>query len=201
MVASTSSPPASVGTTRRGASAATYAPVTAGPCASGSVWTPGRFTGSGVFCARRPSCFSCSTFSLALALVWPLWHGACTWPEPLRRSSAHASARSAGVASDGGPRPHRRRRHHDKPLVTFPGRHNKSNLEQKSTGGGGAVEVWLCGGVAWCGVVQTLEKERRVCPGSHLVGMPDTSGVRLPGVCATRINRPDGGTHKILNLM
>ena len=41
----------------------------------------------------------------------PLRRGAYTRPEPLRRSAAHVSAMSAGVAaSDGGPRPHRRLR-------------------------------------------------------------------------------------------
>ena len=44
--------------------AATSPTVTAESSASGSVRTPGRFPGSGGFCARRPSFLSCSTPSL-----------------------------------------------------------------------------------------------------------------------------------------
>ena len=65
-------PPAIDGTTRRGAWAATYPSVTALPSGSGYVGRPGRIPGSGGFCDRRPTYFSCSTPSLALALAWSL---------------------------------------------------------------------------------------------------------------------------------
>ena len=49
------------GTERRDPGAATSPTVTAPTCGSGSVGTPGSFPGSGGFCARRPTFFSCST--------------------------------------------------------------------------------------------------------------------------------------------
>ena len=69
MVASTSSPPASDATTRRGASRAECRTVRSLRCGRGSRRLPGRTPGSGGFCARRPTCFSCSTPSLVLVTV------------------------------------------------------------------------------------------------------------------------------------
>ena len=69
VVASTSSPPARDATTRRGASPAECRTVRSLRCGPGSRRLPGRTPGSGGFCARRPTCFSCSTPSLVLVTV------------------------------------------------------------------------------------------------------------------------------------
>ena len=70
VVKSTPSSPRSAGTTRRGASPAECRTVRSLRCGPGSKRLPGRTPGSGGFCARRPSCCSCSTSSLALAPVF-----------------------------------------------------------------------------------------------------------------------------------
>ena len=65
LLLSTTSPavPGSSGTASGGTGAATYPPVTAPPCGSGSSRTPGRApVALAVFCARRPSCAPPSTF-------------------------------------------------------------------------------------------------------------------------------------------
>ena len=72
VVPSTPSSPRSAGTTRRGASPAECRTVRSLRCGPGSRRLPGRTPGSGGFCARRPSCCSCSTPSPTLAIFGPL---------------------------------------------------------------------------------------------------------------------------------
>ena len=69
VVPSTLSSPRSAGTTRRGVSPAECRTVRSLRFGPGSKRLPGRTTGSGGFCARRPSCCSCSTPSLVLVTV------------------------------------------------------------------------------------------------------------------------------------
>ena len=69
VVPSTPSSPRSAGTTWRGASPAECRTVRSLRCGPGSKRLPGRTPGSGGFCARRPSCCSCSTPSLVLVTV------------------------------------------------------------------------------------------------------------------------------------
>ena len=74
---STLSSPCSVGTTSRGASAATYPPVTAAQCASGSSGTPGRFSGKGAFSLRRASYVSRTSPSTSPAGCALWWREVC----------------------------------------------------------------------------------------------------------------------------
>ena len=69
---STLSPPDSDVTTRRGTSPAERRTVWSLRCGPGSRRLPGRTPGSGGFCARRPSCCSCSTPSPTQAIFGPL---------------------------------------------------------------------------------------------------------------------------------
>ena len=77
VVPSTPSSKRSAGTTWRGASPAECRTVRSLRCGPGSKRLPGRTPGSGGFCARRPSCCSCSTPSLVLVTVFcarrPSW--------------------------------------------------------------------------------------------------------------------------------
>ena len=84
MVTSTSSPPASDATTKRGASPAECRTVRSLRCGPGSGGRPGRTPSGGAVCARRPACGTRSSTSLVLVTVFCARRPSCavpTWNE------------------------------------------------------------------------------------------------------------------------
>ena len=80
---------ASDATTRRGTSPAECRTVRSLRCGPGSRRLPGRTPGSGGFCARRPTCFSCSTPSLVLVTVFSARRPSVRGVHPWERVVGH----------------------------------------------------------------------------------------------------------------